>query len=70
MNLVLEKFVEYLKNNEITFVKRRPNIFEIHVAAMCDKFESWEQLKKRNFGCQTICFVAGENLFAKNGWLV
>ena len=23
-----------------------------------------------NFDCQMICFVAGENLFAKNGWLV
>ena len=46
MNQVFEKFVEDLKNNEITFVKRRPNIFEVHVVAMCDKFESWEQLKK------------------------
>ena len=45
LNDTFEKFCKGLKNND-NFVKRKPNIYEIHVVTMCDKFESWGQLKK------------------------
>ena len=46
MTQLFVKFIEKFKNNEIAFIKRKPNLFEVHVVAMDEKLDSWKQLKK------------------------
>ena len=48
MNQIFETVCEDLNNNEVSFVKRNPNIYEIHVVAMSDKFKTWKHLEKLN----------------------
>ena len=48
MNKVFEKFVKKFNSNEICYINRKPNNFEIVVIAKEEQFDSWYHLKRIN----------------------